>query len=296
MSRQTGTSRSTVMRVLRSGGISSVMNVALSLTIIPLILRETSLETYGAWATIGGLLAIARLTESGIPTEVARRVAAEEGSGDRIAAKRVVQQAISVMCVLSVCIVALGVLFAFAGIPRLFTGASDAELVTLQQVWVATVLLLALSLIVATWFATLGGLQRHDYGAYSAVLGSVTSAVTIALLLAAGLGIWALFWASVAQSLVAWAGPVRGMRRVRPDIKFRLARISLSEATALMGASTFLMIAALAQIADRQVDKFILTRLQGSDAAGVLANRREPLFAADDGGSAPSWPSARGHC
>ena len=270
MTKQTGTSRFTVFRSLRSGVTSSLMSVLVSLAILPLILRETSLETYGAWVTLGGLLAIARLTESGIPTEVARRVAVAEGNGDLAAARRAVQQAISVMCLLSLGLLALGAVGAVAIIPPLFEGASSAELRTLQEVWLCTVLLLAVSLVMATWFATLGGLQRHDFGAYAAVVGSLANAAAVALLLSAGLGIWALFWGTVTQSLVAWAGPLRGMRKVRPDIALRPARVSFAELTALLGASTFLMMTAVAQIADRQIDKFVLTSIRGADAAGIF--------------------------
>ena len=180
MTNQTGTSRFTVFRSLRSGVVASLMSVLVSLAILPMILRETSLATYGAWVTLGGLLAIARLTESGIPTEVARRVAVAEGNGDRAAARRAVQQAISVMCLLSLGLLALGAVGAVTIIPALFEGASSAELRTLQEVWLCTVLLLAVSLVMATWFATLGGLQRHDFGAYAAVVGSLANAAAVA--------------------------------------------------------------------------------------------------------------------
>ena len=270
MTNQTGTSRATVIKVLRSGVISSLLSVILSLAVIPLILRETSLDTYGAWVTLGGLLAIARLTESGIPTEVARRVATAEGSGDRAAARQAVQQALTVMSLLCLALIVGGGITSVVVIPALFEGTTSPDIDTLQEVWLCTVLLLAISLVLATWFATLGGLQRHDFGAYGAVVGTVANAVTIVLLLAAGLGIWALFWGSVVQSLVAWSGPLRGMRKVRPDIALRPARISLTDLADLMGASTFLMVAAVAQISDRQIDKFILTRMQGSDSAGVF--------------------------
>ncbi len=91
---EVGTNRRNVLRVLRTGTLVSALSVPITLIIIPFILRSVSLEGFGEWTTISAVLSVAALAEIGIPTEVARRVAAGEAQSDFTAARRAVGEAI----------------------------------------------------------------------------------------------------------------------------------------------------------------------------------------------------------
>lgn len=266
----TGTSRGPITRVFRTSAIATALSFPITLGLLPIILGSVSVSVYGEWATLSAILSVTSLLEAGIPTEVARRVADANGRGDQVAVVRVVREAITVSLGFALILAAVGLLLSFFALPLVFPAASPNRLTTLRLVFLATIFLVGIGLLLAAWFAALGGLQRQDFGTYSNLLGTVGGAVATVAALELGAGIWGLFLGSLARTVIGWSGPVRGLRRLRPDIVPWPLRLSSDQVRGLLSSSSLLVFVTLAVLADNQFDKIALTRFAGSGAAGVF--------------------------
>src|SRR3712207_7248999 len=89
-----------------------------------------------------------------------------------------------------------------------------------------TTLFRSLSVLSGALFGVLRGLQRPDVEAYGAVAGLAVTALASVLLLKAGVGVWALYWAGLLAYATRVGVQYVGLRRLVPHVRLRPARLS----------------------------------------------------------------------
>ena len=265
-----GTNRTTVAKVIRSSAISTIVNTLAALFVLPRVLHGVNVTRYGEWATLAAVLAIGQLAESGVGTEIARRVATAHGQGDLQGARRAVRQGTTVLVGIAALLEVTGVFVAHPVVNLVFTTVSTGQRGQLTLLLIGMVSLLAVGLVGSGYFGILVGLQRTDYGNWSGIVSIIVGAGVTVGGIALGLGLWALLLADCVQLLVSWVGPVVGMRRVVPDVRFGLTRVTTTIVLGFIGMPAMIVIGSASSLFDSQVDKLVLAHNVGPKASAMF--------------------------
>lgn len=265
-----GTNRTTVAKVIRSSAISTVVSTLAALFVLPRVLRGVDVTRYGEWATLAGVLAIGQLAEAGVGTEIARRVATAHGKGDSWGVRLAVRQGTTVLIGVAAILEVTGVLVARPVINLVFATVGVGQRGQLALLLIGMVSLLAVGLVGSGYFGILAGLQRTDYGNWSGIVSIIIGAAVTVSGVALDLGLWALLLGDSAQLLVSWVGPVIGMRRVVPDVRFGLTRVTLTVALGFIGMPAMLVVGSASTLFDSQVDKLVLAHNVGPKASAMF--------------------------
>lgn len=265
-----GTSRKTVAKVLRSSLTSNLVSGLVGLVIVPVVLHGIGVRGYGEWATLAAILAIGQLAQSGVGTEIARRVATSHGERDPAAIRQAVRQGVTVLTGLAACVEIVAIATARPVVDLVFTTVSGGERGQLTLLLIGIFTLFAIGLVGTGYFSILVGLQRSDYTAWSNVASLLFSAIATVVGIAAGLGLWALFVANCVQLAVSWVGPVIGVRRFAPGLGFGLVRVSRTVVIGFIGMPAMLVLASASDVFDSQVDKLVLTHTVGPKASAMF--------------------------
>lgn len=269
-STHTGTSRKTVVRVLRSSVVSQLVSAIVGFAILPRVIKGVNISNYGEWATLAAILAIGQLAQSGVGTEIARRVATAQGARDTAAIQMAVRQGVTVLTGVGLLIELVTIAVAHPVVNLVFSTVTAGQRGQLVLLLIGIVTLFAIGLVGNAFFSVLTGLQRSDYAIWSGIAAVVAGAFATLAGLAAGLGLWALFIADCVQLLVTWVGPMLGVRRLLPDLKFRLIWVSRAAVISFIGMPTMLFVAAASDLFDSQVDKLVLTHTVGPKASAMF--------------------------
>jgi O-antigen/teichoic acid export membrane protein len=268
--RQVGTNRSTLRKVLTSSFFSTAISTVSALVILPRILGGVSLSRYGDWATLAAMLAIGQLAEGGVTTEISRRVATANGRGDMSAACQAVREGITVLSAIAAATEVVSLVAAHPVVNAVFSQASASQRGQLALLFIGVMTLFAVGLVGSGYFSILGGLQRSDYGSWSAVSAIVAGALTTVIGVSIGLGLWALFLADALQLVVGWVWPAFGVRRLVPELTFRFTHVSWATARSFIGRPAMLVVGSASVLFDSQIDKLVLTHTVGSDASAMF--------------------------
>jgi O-antigen/teichoic acid export membrane protein len=265
-----GTNRTTIAKVLRSSAISTVVSTLAALFVLPRVLHGIDVNRYGEWATLAAVLAIGQLAEAGVGTDIARRVATAHGEGDSQGARRAVREGTTVLVGIAALLEGVGVAAARPVVNLVFTTVSPGQRGQLSLLLVGVVTLLAAGLVGSGYFGILAGLQRSDYANWSGTAAVIVGAGVTVGGIALGLGIWALLLADAVQLLVIWAGQLVGMRRVVPDMRFGLTRLSPAAVLGFIAMPAMIVVASAGSLFDSQIDKLVLTHNVGPRASAMF--------------------------
>ena len=265
-----GTNRLTVLKVLRSSVIFQILNAFAGLVVLPRVLHGLSIRRYGEWATLVAILSIGQLAQSGVGTELARRVATSHGLGDIPAIRLAVRQGVTILLAIGMALVLTTIIVARPVVNLVFTTVPRQDLPQLTLLLIGLVGLFSMGLVLSGYFSILIGLQRSDYSAWSGMASIVAGAIATLVGIRLGLGLWALFIADCIQFVVSWIGPFLGVRRLALQIPFALARIPLSVILGLIGMPAMLVMSSASDVFDSQVDKLVLTHGVGTKASAMF--------------------------
>jgi O-antigen/teichoic acid export membrane protein len=262
-----GTNRRTLAMTIRSAGVATVIQYASYLLVAPVVFATAGSATFGAWATVSSILAVGALADAGLRLELSRRVADAAGASDPERLRRTVHEGTSVLAWVALGVLVVGCLaaplirvFAFpSGLLHLSGGEADLLLR-------ATFVLLAVSLLTDGYFAVLRGIQRADVETNSRSLGLVAGVLVSIGGLELGWGIWALLAGAAAMDAVSIAMQALGVRRVIPEVPFRLVSLRGTAWRNLLGFSSLALLSQLSDVVDSQWDKIVLSRYVGSNA------------------------------
>jgi O-antigen/teichoic acid export membrane protein len=265
-----GTSRRSVTKVVRSSAALAFVSVLATLVVLPLVLRGVHIQGYGEWATLAAILAVGQLAQTGTGTEIARRVAAAHGEREDVALRQAVREGTTVLVGVALIIATAGVLAARPIVDLVFTRVAPAARGQLTLLLIGIVILFALGLVGNGYFSVLNGLQRSDFSAWSTVASVAIAAIVTVVGISLGLGLWALFVADCVQLAVSWIGPVIGVRKLMPNLGFRLAHVSRAVIVGFVGMPAMLVVAQASDVFDSQIDKLVLTHVTGPKSSAMF--------------------------
>jgi O-antigen/teichoic acid export membrane protein len=265
--RLSGTSARTLVLALRSSAGSALVAYALNLVVIPFVLHRLGAPLYGAWATIASLLAIGALADAGVRTELVRRVAEAQGSGDAKALASAVHVGTSLLALFGAMLLGAGLLaaplvtsFAFPGGAA---GTSADELTLLVR---CTVALLAATIVVNGYFGVLRGIQRSDVEMVARTVALPLGTAVLVGGLFAGWGLWALFAGSAAQAAFQFAMQAIQVRRLLPGLGYRWSLTDRAASLAFLSFSGMALLSQVSDVIDSQWDKLVLSRFVGASS------------------------------
>ncbi|HEV7679103.1 MAG TPA: lipopolysaccharide biosynthesis protein [Candidatus Dormibacteraeota bacterium] len=268
---ETGTSGHTLRLVIRSATVAAVAGYLVDLVVIPLVVRHVGATTYGVWATGASILAIAALADVGVRAEVARRVATAFGDGDHQALRRAAHTGTSVLALLAVPLL----LVAAFGVPAIRSfvlpaGAPGQSTASIDLFLRVVILAATAGVVLNGHFAVLRGLQRNDVETRSVLVATLAGAGATLGLAFGGAGLWALLGGWAAQTVLQYALQWLGMRRLAPDVRFRLARPDRGALAAFLGMSGLVLLSQVSDVIDSQWDKLVLSHYVGPSSVAAF--------------------------
>jgi O-antigen/teichoic acid export membrane protein len=182
----------------------------------------------------------------------------------------VVRQGTTVLIGIAATLEVTGVLVARPVVNLVFATVTIGQRGQLALLLIGMFSLLAVGLVGSGYFGVLAGLQRTDYANWSGIVSIIVGAAVTVSGVAIGIGLWALLLGDCAQLLVSWVGPVIGMRRVVPDVRFGLTRVRPTVALGFIGMPAMLVVGSASTLFDSQVDKLVLAHNVGPKASAMF--------------------------
>lgn len=265
-----GTSRRTILMVLRSAAASSVITAVVGFVILPRVVHGLTLRRYGEWATLAAILAIGQLVQAGAGVEISRRVAGCVGADDAEGLRRATMEGVTVLSLLGLAVEGVTVIVAHPVVSLVFGPVSSSERNQLAHILVAIIGIFALSLWASGYLSALTGMQRQDYVTWSTAAALIMSALVTVVGIDAGLGLWALVLGSAVQLVVSLIGPLVGIRRLLSGMSIRLVRPTPRLFLAFLGMPAMVVMASASDLFDSQIDKLVLSHGAGPSASAMF--------------------------
>lgn len=263
---ETGTSRSTVARTMIASLVRAALPPLVAVVTLPIVLGRVSLDDYGLWATITGLIAVLAAIDSGLSTVTTRRVAEARGAGDDAAVVRVTREAVSVALRLAVVVMPV---VALAGWPILHVIAPPDLLVTGMWLWLGVVVYQTGGWYFAMEAAVATGLQRGDLANAANAVGALVGALVTVLAVLAGLGVYGLLAGMWALGVVTLIGHLRNARHLTGTTAvWRPQRAADARALMIGGFALASLQASL--LVEPAVAKAVLSAWDGPEAAAAM--------------------------
>ena len=266
----TGTTWRNLARVVKSSAASTIVNGAIGLLILPFVLHRVDVARYGEWSTLAAIMAIGSLAEAGVGTEITRRVADAWSAGHRDEALLAVRRGTTLLFSVALIIVVVGVASARPIVDGLFRTVPSGQKGQLVLLLLATLVLLAGTFVGNGYFSVLAGVQRSDFILWSNVTGVVVGAAATVGALAAGLGLWALLVGDAIQLVIRWIGSAMGVRRILPELGFRLTKVPWAIVVGFAGMPAMVVLSSASDLFDSQVDKLVLSHSVGPRASAMF--------------------------
>ncbi len=233
---------------------------------LPIILGRISLEEYGLWATITGLIAVLAAVDAGLATFTTRRVAEARGADDLDSVVTATRESVSVLGRLALIVMPLT---ALAGWPIMGLIAPADDVALGMWIWLGVVVYQTVGWYYSVQSAVATGLQRGDLAnAVNAVGALVGAVVTVAAVLA-GWGLFGMLAGMWALGVVTLAGHLRnaarltGTRAVWLPQRARDGRALLFGGLALASMQASLLVEPAAA-------KALLSAFDGSESAAAM--------------------------
>lgn len=195
-----------VSAVLRAG-----LPPLITVVTLPIILGRVSLDDYGLWATITGLIAVLATIDGGLATETTRRVATARGRNDNTAVVAAGRQGIGLALLLAVVVMPLT---AAAGVPVMRIIAPEEDFQLGLGLWLAVVVYQTIGWYYALLAAVVTGLQRGDLANSVNAIGAIAGALVTVAAVLLGFDVWGLLIGLFALGIVTTAGHMVTSRRL----------------------------------------------------------------------------------
>ncbi len=256
---------------MRGGALTSITTLAFNLALIPFVLDRLGPSVYGAWVALVAVMAVVALADTGIRTEVARRVATAHGTRSRDASCRHrPRRHHGDLPAGGTGAGARAGVHAAAGGPGVSRGVSGIPTGDLHLLMRGLFLNVALVLVLDAHFAVLRGIQRSDVEARAQQLALlVNAAITVGGILA-GWSIWALFWAYLASTLGAASRAVARRTALVPELRLRSGAVRRSTVVGYLSLSSLAVFSQVGDVIDSQWDKVVLSRYVDQEAVAAF--------------------------
>lgn len=247
----TRVARSTVSNVL-----GKFIALGLGFLITPFVLRRLGVANYAIWVLTGSVVGYGWLLELGISGAIIKYVAEHYAKGQVEKADEVVAAALCLYCALAVCAFAI-VVTAAPLLAELFHLPVGQQRTMTELVYLMGSVT-ALSIPCTTTTAILRGLQRYDLVSGLSAVGGVTSGALTVLVLACGGGVISLAWLALVMVLVMQVPSLWLIRRVAPELHFRLRRPDRTLIKKVLSFSSSLLVLNVAGAVQSRTDDVII--------------------------------------
>lgn len=265
-SEETGTTRANVARTMVTSLLRAALPPLVAVVTLPIILGRISLEQYGLWATITGLIAVLAAVDAGMATLTTRRVAEARGIDDTDAVVLATRQSVSVLARLALVVMPLT---ALAGWPLMTVIAAPADVTLGRWIWLGVVVYQTVGWYYSVQSAVATGLQRGDMTNAVNALGALVGAAATVVAVVAGLGLFGMLLGMWVLGLVTLAGHLRNSRRLTGTrTVWRPLRPAESRALLVGGLALASMQASL--LIEPAAAKALLSAFDGSESAAAM--------------------------
>lgn len=250
--------------------VSSLLRAGLppliAVVTLPIVLGHLSLDDYGLWATVTGLIAVLAAVDVGLSTVVARQVAAARGADDAAGVLMATRAGVSVTLRLGVVVMPLSAAAGWLIVPLIAGGTNTTVAMWL---WVAVVVYQAVGWYFAMQAAVATGLQRGDLANAVNAAGAVAGALVTVVAVMAGAGLGGMVAGLWALGAVTLVGHMRNARRLTGTRQvWRPQHLPGAMAVLVSGLALATMQAAL--LVEPAVAKALLAAFDGAEAAAAM--------------------------
>ena len=267
----TGSTRRNLQRVLRANVLGSAVGLGTQFATAPYLVHTLGLRVYGTYAVLATWLAFGVLVDFGVRAELVRRIAAANGAGDRQALQRAVADGTGLLARTATVVLIVGAAASPLIVGFVFTRRSDAAVGNPRLLLIALLAVLCVGLVLDGFFSVLDGLQRGDVRARAGIVTNLVRAGTAVGLVSAVHSAWSLLAAAAVAAVANYTYCFVALRRIAPDIRLVLARLSPGAARGLLGVSAMFAAAQVCDLVDFSIDRLYLSRYVGSEAAAQYA-------------------------
>jgi O-antigen/teichoic acid export membrane protein len=250
--------------------ISSLLRAGLppliAVVTLPIVLGHLSLDDYGLWATVTGLIAVLAAVDVGLSTVVARQVATARGVDNAAEVLAATRSGVSVALRLGVLVMPLTAAAGWLIVPLIAGGTNRAEAMWL---WVAVVGYQAVGWYFAMQAAVATGLQRGDLANAVNAAGAVAGALVTVVAVVAGTGLVGMVAGLWTLGVVTLAGHMRNARRLTGTRRVWRPR-HRPGARSLLVAGLALATMQASLLVEPAVAKALLSAFDGPEAAAAM--------------------------
>ena len=254
--------------------LSSIVNIAGQLAIVPVAILRWGEARYGEWVVLLGAISVLKLADLGLQSYVVNRICGSYARNDRGEVHRVLQATLSLQLrIVIILLIAVGALVAYVPIGSLvrITSVTGAEVV-----WI--ILLLALEPLIGIPMGVVAGVYRATGRlARAANLGTVQQ---LALLIStlclvfvrADFWVVAMARVGIAVSVSGWI--VRDLRRLYPWLRLWRRGGSWRDGANLIGPALFFLLIPVADYISTQASLLVVqTSLAGTEVTRLSTHR-----------------------
>lgn len=266
--RTKATAKDTVSRnVLSSLGAKGIYLLSRVL-LPPLILSQLSLEEYGVWATCFILIGYLGMGAFGVSSVYVRYTASYAAKGEYDEISKLVSTGVVIVTSVNLTLL-VGVWFLLPAVVDLFhVEPSFRE--TAQTLLFITTAVFLLDLSFGVFEDVLTGLQQITKTQAIWVATFLVEAVLIAVLLFAGLGIWALMWAFVIRYAMGVVASVFVCRRALPQLSVHPRNFDRTKLSLFYRYGGIVQISGLLSMFMRSIEKVLAGAFLGVRATGLF--------------------------
>ncbi len=262
----TGTTRANVARTMVTSLLRAALPPLVAVVTLPIILGRISLEQYGLWATITGLIAVLAAVDAGMATMTTRRVAEARGVDDADAVVVATRQSVSVLARLAIFVMPIT---ALVGWPLMSIIAAPADVTLGRWIWLGVVVYQTVGWYYSVQSAVATGLQRGDLANAVNAVGALVGAVATVIAVLAGLGLFGMLLGMWVLGAVTLIGHLRNaLRLTGTRAVWRPLRPADSRKLLVGGLALASMQASL--LVEPAAAKALLSAFDGSESAAAM--------------------------
>lgn len=279
-----------------ASALAKILSVGTALVSVPLTLHYLGSERFGMWMTISSLIAMLSFADFGIANGVLSIVASANGREDTAAIRRAVASGFFLLLGIAISLAALfSLAYAFVPWSAVFNVKTPRAAAEAGPAMYVFFICFAANIPLGVVQRTQMGLQQGFIASLWQCLGSVCGLASVLLVIKAEAGLpWLVLAMAGAPMLASVVNSAYFFIHVRPDLRPRIASVSLSVCRHVAGTGAlFFMLQIVASVAYTS-DNIVISQILGAGAVAEYAVP-EKLFGLISLGVAmimgPLWPA-----
>jgi O-antigen/teichoic acid export membrane protein len=252
---------------------------AIGFLLTPIMVHQLGDGDYGLWVTIFSVTGYFGLFDQAIRPSLVRYISRDHARGDREGLSRTMSSALTLYG--SVGVVTLIATFFVSRYFGAWFHIAPEQMEDARAVLLIAGASVSLGFLLGTYGAALSGLQRYDIANTIGVAVAIVRALLFWRILAAGGGLQALAWVSLAMNLVGYVASFLAVRRLLPGLPVGRRWVTGQHMKMVGSYSGYAFLSALSALVAFQTDALVITAFLGAAmvtpfalAASLMDNTR----------------------